>query len=160
MLASIHCCSNSWRQGQSPNLVRVGFCTSEENSCSSPGLAHCTSCDLTNNLWLCLTCGNLGCGRKQAGGLEGHGHALAHYQDSHHSISVKLGTITPEGGAGALSIAVACIRFIDHPDIYCYACDDARQDPEIAAHLKTFGINIQSLAKTEKSMTELVRYCS
>ena len=75
-------------------------------------------------------------------------------------ISIKLGIITPEGGAGALSIAVACVRFIEHPDIYGYACDDARQDPEIAAQLKTFGINIQSLAKTEKSMTEPVRFCS
>ena len=78
-----------------------------------PGLAHCTFCDLTTNLWLCLTCGNLGCGRKQVGGLEGHGHALTHYQDSQHPVSVKLGTITPEGGAGALSVAAAYVMFTD-----------------------------------------------
>ena len=159
MPANIHCCLNSSRWCQSPNQVRVSLRIGIKLT-GLPGFAHCASCDLTTNLWLCLTCGSLGCGRKQTGGLEGHGHALAHYQDSHHSISVKLGTVTPEGGAGALSGAVACLRFIDHPDIYCYACDDARQDPEIAMHLKTFGINIESLAKTEKSMTELVRFCS
>lgn len=46
-----------------------------------------------------------------------------------------------------------------HPaaDIYCYLCNDAKQDPEIKAHLAAFGINVGSLTKTEKSMTELVR---
>ncbi|KAF8632371.1 hypothetical protein AX15_001905 [Amanita polypyramis BW_CC] len=103
------------------------------------GLAHCASCDLTANLWLCLTCGNLCCGRKQIGGLEGYGHALGHFEATGHPVSVKLGTITPEGDA----------------DIYCYACDDAKQDPNVAAHLSTFGIYTHSLKKTEKSMTEL-----
>lgn len=65
-----------------------------------PGLAHCSSCDLKENLWLCLTCGSLGCGRQQFGGVAGNGHGLAHYEASGHAISVKLGTITPEGDAG------------------------------------------------------------
>jgi len=42
-------------------------------------------------------------------------------------------------------------------DVYCYACDDARVDPNIAQHLSTFGIEVASQKKTEKSMTELVR---
>lgn len=42
-------------------------------------------------------------------------------------------------------------------DVYCYACDDARVDPDIAKHLSTFGIEVASQKKTEKSMTELVR---
>ena len=41
-------------------------------------------------------------------------------------------------------------------DIYCYICNDSQQDPELATHLSTFGISIQTLKKTEKSMTELV----
>lgn len=65
------------------------------------GLAHCNACDLKENLWLCLTCGSLGCGRQQFGGVGGNGHGLAHYEASGHTVSVKLGTITPEGGAGA-----------------------------------------------------------
>ncbi|CCL99939.1 uncharacterized protein FIBRA_01964 [Fibroporia radiculosa] len=106
---------------------------------SYEGLAHCSKCDLKENLWLCLTCGALGCGRQQYGGLGGNGHGLRHYEETHHPISVKLGTITPEGNA----------------DIYCYTCNDAKQDPELAAHLAAFGINVQTQTKTEKSMTEL-----
>ena len=43
-------------------------------------------------------------------------------------------------------------------DVYCYACDDARTDPHLAKHLATFGIEVASQKKTEKSMTELVRF--
>lgn len=64
------------------------------------GLAHCQSCDLKENLWLCLTCGSLGCGRQLYGGVGGNGHGLKHFEESRHPVSVKLGTITPEGGAG------------------------------------------------------------
>ena len=69
---------------------------------SEAGLAHCQKCDLKENLWLCLTCGSLGCGRKQFGSVgEGNGHGLNHYEETKHPVSVKLGTITPEGSAGA-----------------------------------------------------------
>jgi ubiquitin carboxyl-terminal hydrolase 5/13 len=71
--------------------------------------------------------------------VEGNSHGLTHFEATQHPVSVKLGTITPEGDA----------------DVYCYACDDAKQDPEVAAHLAEFGIHIRSLRKTEKSMTEL-----
>ncbi|EJD47976.1 ubiquitinyl hydrolase [Auricularia subglabra TFB-10046 SS5] len=103
------------------------------------GLAHCASCDLRENLWLCLTCGSLGCGRQQFGGVSGNGHALSHYEQTRHPVAVKLGTITAEGSA----------------DMYCYACNDATIDPELPAHLASFGINVQTQKKTEKSMTEL-----
>lgn len=71
-------------------------------------LAHCSSCDLKENLWLCLTCGNLGCGRAQFGGLGGNGHGLAHYEASKHPVSVKMGSITPEGTAGVYFFAYTC----------------------------------------------------
>ncbi|KAG6831536.1 hypothetical protein H0H87_004863 [Tephrocybe sp. NHM501043] len=106
---------------------------------TSPLPKTCSSCALDSNLWLCLTCGSLGCGRQQIGGVGGNGHGLRHYEETGHPASVKLGTITPEGGA----------------DVYCYVCNDAKLDPEIAAHLATFNINVQQLTKTEKSMTEL-----
>jgi ubiquitin carboxyl-terminal hydrolase 5/13 len=61
---------------------------------------QCTSCDLTNNLWLCLTCGLASCGRAQFGGIGGNGHALQHFKETGHGMGVKLGTITPEGTAG------------------------------------------------------------
>lgn len=72
--------------------------------------------------------------------MGGNGHGLQHYEETRHPVSVKLGTITPEGGA----------------DIYCYTCNDAKTDPELALHLANFGINVQTQTKTEKSMTELV----
>ncbi|KAF7295503.1 Ubiquitin carboxyl-terminal hydrolase [Mycena indigotica] len=104
------------------------------------GLAHCTACELTNNLWLCLTCGSLGCGRPLYGVANaGNGHGVRHYEETGHPVSVKLGTITPEGGA----------------DIFCYKCDDAKLDPDLPLHLSTFGINISTAQKTEKSMTEM-----
>ncbi|KAF7322425.1 Ubiquitin carboxyl-terminal hydrolase [Mycena chlorophos] len=103
-------------------------------------LAHCNACELTNNLWLCLTCGSLGCGRKLYGVPNGgNGHGLQHYEQTGHPVSVKLGTITPEGGA----------------DIYCYKCDDSVLDPDLALHLSAFGINVATAQKTEKSMTEM-----
>jgi ubiquitin carboxyl-terminal hydrolase 5/13 len=67
-------------------------------------LDHCNDCDLKNNLWLCLTCGNVGCGRKHFDGSGGNGHGMAHYEASRHPVSCKLGTITPEGTAGGIAL--------------------------------------------------------
>ena len=39
---------------------------------AAKALAHCNECDLKANLWLCLVCGNLGCGRKQPDGSGGN----------------------------------------------------------------------------------------
>jgi len=68
---------------------------------------QCLSCDLTGNLWLCLTCGFANCGRKQFGGIGGNGHALDHFTETGHMLGVKLGTITPEGAGGELSHALS-----------------------------------------------------
>jgi ubiquitin carboxyl-terminal hydrolase 5/13 len=106
---------------------------------TSEVLSHCSQCDLNENLWLCLVCGNLGCGRAQFGGVGGNGHGLAHYDATGHSASVKLGSITPEGLV----------------DVFCYICGDEVQDPAIADHLRHWGINIADREKTEKSLTEL-----
>jgi hypothetical protein len=49
-------------------------------SLAKKAMAHCESCEIGDNLWLCLTCGALGCGRA-VWGVEnsGHGHALEHF---------------------------------------------------------------------------------
>ena len=88
-----------------------------------------------------MTCGHLGCSRKNFDGSGGNGHALAHFQDSKHPIVCRLGTITAEGTA----------------DIHCYSCDEQRSDPELAQHLSTFGIEITTQTKTEKTLQEMVR---
>ena len=39
-------------------------------------LSKCASCDLSTNLWLCLTCGNTGCGRANWDGSGGNSHGI------------------------------------------------------------------------------------
>ncbi|XXH03243.1 Mitotic spindle checkpoint component mad2 [Hypoxylon texense] len=102
-------------------------------------LGHCSKCELRENLWLCLECGNLGCGRAQFGGVGGNSHGLAHATESAHAVAVKLGSISPEGTA----------------DVYCYQCDEERVDSDLAAHLAHWGIILSDQVKTEKSLTEM-----
>lgn len=102
-------------------------------------LQQCSSCDLKENLWICLHCGNIGCGRQQFGGVPGNSHAVKHHDEkSTHHIAVKLGSLT-----------------VDNADIYCYSCDDEIKVPNIGQLLKTFGIDIMQSTKTEKNLTEL-----
>lgn len=96
-------------------------------------------CDLKENLWLCLQCGNLGCGRSQSRVSVGNGHGLKHTELTNHAVAVKLGSITPEGTA----------------DVYCYACNDEVTDLELVHHLAHWRINITERQKTEKSLTEM-----
>ena len=104
-----------------------------------PDLSQCSMCDMKENLWLCLECGNLGCGRSQFGGIGGNSHALAHADLTCHAIAVKLGSITADGSA----------------DIYCYKCNEERTDPDLAVHLAHWGINLAGREKTEKSLMEM-----
>lgn len=111
----------------------------EKRQIQSQDLGSCSSCDLKENLWLCLECGNLGCGRAQFGGLSGHSHGVAHKESTGHAVAVKLGSITSEGTA----------------DVYCYACDEERIDEDLASHLAHWGIILAERQKTEKSLTEM-----
>ena len=99
-------------------------------------IAKCNDCDLSSNLWLCLTCGNLSCGRKETGGNQ---HAIEHYKKTSHPLVVKTGTITPNGEAS----------------LYCYACDNDVKDENLAEHLKAMGIDIATQKKTDKTVTEM-----
>ena len=99
-------------------------------------IAKCNDCDLSSNLWLCLTCGNLSCGRKETGGNQ---HAIEHYKKTKHPLVVKTGTITPDGEAS----------------LYCYACDNDVKDEGLADHLKNLGIDINTQKKTDKTVTEM-----
>lgn len=129
----------AWEQEMTPCEHTLCLEQAEPKPIPSQDLGQCTLCDLKENLWLCLTCGSLACGRAQYGGVGGNSHALAHSDQSHHPVAVKLGSLTAEGTA----------------DIYCYACNEERTDPELPLHLATFGINIADRQKTEKSLTEL-----
>jgi ubiquitin carboxyl-terminal hydrolase 5/13 len=99
----------------------------------------CGNCDLKENLWACMICGNLGCGRAQFGGVGGNGHGLQHFEATGHPVAVKLGTITQDGQA----------------DVFCYSCGEERIDEDLVNHLMNFGIRLDSVQKTEKSLGEM-----
>lgn len=105
----------------------------------SQDLGHCSLCELHENLWLCLQCGNLGCGRAQFGGLRGNSHALEHKNQVGHAVAVKLGSITSDGTA----------------DVYCYECNEERIDEDLGIHLAHWGIMLAERQKTEKSLMEM-----
>lgn len=74
---------------------------SEAYACPSPCPAvdvttmRCADCELAENLWLCLECGQFHCGRKQweAGALPGNGHALEHFRQTGHALAVKVASL-------------------------------------------------------------------
>ncbi|EUD66968.1 ubiquitin thiolesterase [Plasmodium inui San Antonio 1] len=108
---------------------------------------ECAVCKAKKNIWLNLSDGYIGCGRKifnYGGGCLNNeeGAALKHYYESgkKYPLVVKLGTITKEGEA----------------DVFSYADDenDSVIDPYINVHLKNLGINITNLNKTEVTTLE------
>ncbi|EGW33266.1 uncharacterized protein SPAPADRAFT_66248 [Spathaspora passalidarum NRRL Y-27907] len=104
-------------------------------------LTKCGECELGENLWICLHCGVLGCGRQQYGSaLKGNGHALAHFELSQHPVAIKLGSLSAEA---------------DSCDVYCYQCNDEVKVPNLADKLVKFGIDLNKVTKTEKSLVEL-----
>lgn len=64
---------------------------------------------------------------------------MEHWEQTQHCVALKLGTITPEGGAS----------------IHCYACDDDVLDKKLGEHLRVIGIEMASQTKTEKSIAEM-----
>ena len=87
-------------------------------------LNKCNNCDIDKNLWLCLVCGNISCGRKETGG---NAHALAHFEKTKHPLAVKVGTISQNGEAS----------------LYCYTCDNDAKDENLSLHLSNFGLDIK-----------------
>lgn len=59
----------------------IPFSTTEQ-----PSLSTCSSCASTTNLWICLICGNVGCGRY------GRAHAHQHYTRTTHLYALELET--------------------------------------------------------------------
>jgi ubiquitin carboxyl-terminal hydrolase 5/13 len=106
---------------------------------ASKSMATCGQCELGENLWLCMTCGALGCGRRNYDGSGGNGHGVGHYEASGHPVVCKMGTVSAEGTA----------------DLFCYRCDDAVKDSRLGEHFAHFGVDFSRLEKTEKTTGEL-----
>ncbi|KAG2129212.1 uncharacterized protein EDB93DRAFT_1256339 [Suillus bovinus] len=53
---------------------------------AATSLSTCADCSSTANLWICLICGNIGCGRY------GRAHAHAHYEKTTHLYALELET--------------------------------------------------------------------
>ena len=128
----------------SENLIQVKSDDKQRIS-PDPKTWKCFETGETTNLWLNLSDGVIGSGRRHFDGSGGNGSALRHYQSekakgNEYPLVVKLGTITPDGA-----------------DVYSYAADedDAVTDPKLAEHLKFWGIDIMSQVKTEQTMSEI-----
>ena len=109
---------------------------------NDPKTWHCELNGDTNNLWLNLSTGYIGGGRKNWDGTGGSGGALLHYEQTgrKYPLCVKLGTITPNGA-----------------DVWSYSADEDNLviDPLLSTHLKHFGIDLMKLEKTDKSFAEM-----
>lgn len=96
----------------------------------------------TENLWLNLSTGFIGGGRRNWDGTGGSGSALEHFENTgrKYPLAVKLGTITPHGA-----------------DVWSYAPDENAPviDPNLAEHLSFWGIDVMRLEKTDKTMSEM-----
>lgn len=131
-----------------PHYTQVVQFQNKENSSILEGHSKCKECEITDNLWLCLSCSNIGCGRQQfdnSGKVTGNNHAINHYNSIGHPLAVKIGTISTD-----------C-----EVDVHCYACDSdpAYQygevcDPLLVDHLAGIGIDISQQKKTVKSRLE------
>jgi ubiquitin carboxyl-terminal hydrolase 5/13 len=114
----------------------------EKSISQDPTTWKCEQSGDTENLWLNLSTGYIGGGRKNWDGTGGSGAALQHFRDtgSLYPLCVKLGTITANSA-----------------DVWSYADDEDTLvlDPKLPIHLAHWGINIMGLEKTDKSMTEM-----
>lgn len=111
---------------------------------ANPSEWKCEKTGETTNLWLNLSDGYIGGGRKNFDGSGGSNSAIDHFEELKKSgtlypLAVKLGTITPEGNA----------------DVYSYEEDCMVKDPYLREHLLHWGIDLSKQAKTDKTMAEM-----
>eukprot|EP00792_Barthelona_sp_PAP020_P006604 TRINITY_DN3037_c0_g1_i1.p1 TRINITY_DN3037_c0_g1~~TRINITY_DN3037_c0_g1_i1.p1 ORF type:complete len:727 (+),score=204.75 TRINITY_DN3037_c0_g1_i1:31-2181(+) len=108
-----------------------------DNNVEQVDSSKCGKCDLCSKLWLCLTCGNIGCARKNWDGSGGNNHGVEHYEQTGHSVAVSLGSLSE-----------------NHADVFCYKCDDNIYVPNLDDVLSRFGISRKGMEQKEASIFE------
>ena len=108
-----------------------------------PDITKCCMCEKTDNLWINLGTGFVGCGRKYYDGTGGNNHGIEHFQtvgEATARYSIKIGTISSN---------------LEAIDVYDMKEDRFVKDPLILEHLKHLGIDPYKMSKTEKTVTEM-----
>ncbi|KAL0214498.1 hypothetical protein P9112_006682 [Eukaryota sp. TZLM1-RC] len=121
-----------------PHFVSPSVCTVENPSFEGKCMAE--DCDLTSNLWFCLTCCQLNCGRSQAFST-GHNHGINHFERTNHPVVVKAGTVGVRDN-GMIS-----------GEGFCYICQDTVEIPDLRNIISKLGIKLPSVG--EKTTLEM-----
>ncbi|CAI4064424.1 hypothetical protein SUVZ_08G0370 [Saccharomyces uvarum] len=85
---TFHCqCLNKWKNSRCPVCRHSSLRLSRDSLLKQAGdSAHCATCSSTDNLWICLICGNVGCGRYNSK------HAIKHYEETLHCFAMDIRT--------------------------------------------------------------------
>jgi ubiquitin carboxyl-terminal hydrolase 5/13 len=127
------------------SLIQEPALEERKQMLADSSLWRCEISGDTRNLWLNLSDGFIGGGRRNFDGSGGSNGAIDHFEQIKrdkgilYPLAVKLGTITPDGTA----------------DVYSYEEDSMVTDPLLHIHLLHWGIDTTKLAKTDKTMAEL-----
>jgi len=85
---TFHCnCLSKWRDDTCPVCRYSNMTTNPLINRDVSGVQDsCSVCGGQQNLWICLICGNIGCGRYNSK------HAIQHYEDTNHCFAMDIGT--------------------------------------------------------------------
>ncbi|CAI4500205.1 CPA_1a_G0023380.mRNA.1.CDS.1 [Saccharomyces cerevisiae] len=85
---TFHCqCLNKWKNSRCPVCRHSSLRLSRESLLKQAGdSARCATCGSIDNLWICLICGNVGCGRYNSK------HAIKHYEETLHCFAMDIRT--------------------------------------------------------------------
>ncbi|KAG0656599.1 hypothetical protein C6P45_002638 [Maudiozyma exigua] len=85
---TFHCqCLDKWKNSRCPVCRFSSFRLSRDSLLKQMGDSpKCNTCDSHDNLWVCLVCGNMGCGRYNSK------HAIQHFENTSHCFAMDIKT--------------------------------------------------------------------